>query len=552
MKRYLLTLALIATTVLGLTSLRAQTATNAPAMAATNAPVVAWTTNAPTVEQRLESIEAYFQNGDAGAPYRDTNGNWTVNFGLAGNIINTNYLNSTGAYVSYPGAGHNAWLLASTALVLFMTLPGLALFYGGLVRRKNVLSVLAQCFLITGLTTILWVICSYGMIFGGSGGATGGATTGAVNLWGMNKDWIWGIMGNPKVCWMFANVTSAPNPGYSYWVSENVYSMFQLMFAIITPALIIGSIAERMKFKAIVVFMTLWILFVYNTQGHMVWGVNGIMNGCWNPDSKIKGLDFAGGTVVHMSSGWSGLVLCIILGKRLGYPKEPMPPHSLVLTFIGASMLWVGWYGFNSGSAVAGDVIAANAFTTTTIATAVGSFVWPMWDWIVKGKPTVLGFCSGAVAGLVLITPACGYVLPSGALWIGIAAGTIPWFFAYKVKGWLGMDDSLDTWSVHGIGGMCGAIMTGMFARTAANPNFSLNLNNASLHPKIPAYVTDHIFQPQLWEQLKTVGVSLVLFIVGTIVIAYITKALVGLRPTEEVEVAGLDINEHGEEGYTG
>jgi Amt family ammonium transporter len=340
---------------------------------------------------------------------------------------------------------------------------------------------------------------------------------------------------------MFANVTSAPNPNYSYWVSENVFSMFQLMFAIITPALIIGSIAERMKFSAILVFMTLWILLVYNTQGHMVWGINGWMNGCWNASAAIKGLDFAGGTVVHMSSGWSGLVLCIILGRRLGFGKENFTPHSIVLTYIGASMLWVGWYGFNSGSAVASDIIAANAFTTTTIATAIGSFVWPMWEWIVKGKPSVLGFCSGAVAGLVLITPACGYVLPSGAIWIGIAAGTIPWFFCYKVKAWLGMDDALDAWSVHGIGGMCGAIMTGMFARNAANPNLATNLK---------AYVTDHIFQPQLIEQLKTVFVSLVLFIVGTIVIAYITKALVGLRPTEEVEIAGLDINEHGEEGY--
>jgi hypothetical protein len=221
----------------------------------------------------------------------------------------------------------------------------------------------------------------------------------------------------------------------------------------------------------------------------MVWGVNGYMNGCWNANATIQGLDFAGGTVVHMSSGWSGLVLCIILGKRIGFGKENFTPHSIVLTYIGASMLWVGWYGFNSGSAVAGDIISANAFTTTTLATAVGSFVWPMWEWIVKGKPSVLGFCSGAVAGLVLITPACGYVLPSGAMWIGIAAGTIPWFFCYKVKGWLGMDDALDAWSVHGIGGMCGAIMTGMFARNAANPNLATNLSK---------YVTDKIFQPQL------------------------------------------------------
>jgi len=536
MKRILLTFALIATAAFSVSSLRAQDtntmATNAMATA-TNAPAASTNMPAATLDQRVAAIEAYFQNGDPTAGFKDTNGNQNVQWPP---IINTSLTNSIGSVAGYPGAGHNAWLLTSTALVLFMTLPGLALFYGGLVRRKNVLSVLAQCFLITGLVTILYVICGYGMIFGGAGSAAG-----------MKLDWVYGIIGNPKVCWMFANVTSAPNPGYSYWVSENVYAMFQMMFAIITPALIVGSIAERMKFKAIFVFITLWMFVVYFTQGHMVWGVNGLMNGCWNGDAKIHGLDFAGGTVVHMTSGWTGLILCLIIGKRLGFPKEPMPPHSIVLTYIGTGMLWVGWYGFNSGSAVAADVIAANAFTTTTIATAVGSFVWPMWDWIVKGKPTVLGFCSGAVAGLVLITPACGYVLPAGAIWIGIAAGTIPWFFCNKVKGWLGYDDALDTWGVHGIGGMCGAIMTGMFARNAANPNLATFLSNAKL-PK--QYVTDSLFQPQVIEQLKTVGVTLVLVFVGTIVCAYITKALVGLRPTEEVEIAGLDLAEHGEEGY--
>jgi Amt family ammonium transporter len=526
MKRILLTLALMAAASFGALTANAQTNEPAAAPAATNAapaaPAAPAALPAASLDQRVAAMEAYFSNGDPTAPLKDTNGNIVVQ-----DPIMSSLSNSQGLVSPYPGAGHNAWLLTSTALVLFMTLPGLALFYGGLVRKKNILSVCAQCFLITGLTTILWIICSYGMIFGGTGD--------------MTKDLWPGIIGSPKVCWMFNNVTSAPNPGYSYWVSENVYAMFQLMFAIITPALIVGSIAERMKFSAICVFMTLWILLIYNTQGHMVWGVNGMMNGCWNAAAKIKGLDFAGGTVVHMSSGWSGLILCIILGKRLGFGKENFTPHSIVMTFIGASMLWVGWYGFNSGSAVAADIIAANAFTTTTIATAIGSFVWPMWEWIVKGKPSVLGFCSGAVAGLVLITPACGYVLPSGAIWIGIAAGTIPWFFCYKVKGWLGMDDSLDAWSVHGIGGTCGAIMTGMFARNAANPNLATNLK---------AYVTDHIFQPQVIEQLKTVGVSLLLFIPGTIVCAYITKVLVGLRPTEEVEIAGLDITEHGEEGY--
>ena len=539
MKRFFLTLALAITTGIGALTLRADdtnaaatnamaAATNAVAAASTNAAAATpASTNAPSIEQRLESIEAYFQNGDPTATYKDTNGAWTVNFALASNIINTNLANSTGANVSYPGAGHNAWLLTSTAFVLFMTLPGLALFYGGMVRRKNVLSVLAQCFLITGLVTILWVFVGYGMIFGGTGD--------------MSKDVISGWVGSPKVCWMLNNVTSAPNPNYSYWVSENVYAMFQLMFAVITPALIIGSIAERMKFKAIFVFMTLWMLIVYFTQGHAVWGINGYMNGVWNPLAKIKAMDFAGGTVVHMTSGYSALALAIILGKRKGFGKENFAPHSLVLTYIGTGMLWVGWYGFNSGSAVAADVIAANAFTTTTIATAVASFVWPMWEWIVKGKPSVLGFCSGAVAGLVVITPACGYITPQGSIWIGIAAGTICWFMCYKVKAWLGYDDALDTFGVHAIGGTTGAIMTGMLARNAVNPNFATNMSK---------YVTDSCFQPLVKEQLKAVVITIVLSVVGTFIIAYITKLLVGLRPTEEVEEAGLDVAEHGEEGY--
>jgi Amt family ammonium transporter len=377
--------------------------------------------------------------------------------------------------------------------------------------------------------TILWVFVGYGMIFGGTGD--------------MTKDWIKGWVGNPMVNWMLNGVTSVPNTNYSYWVSENVFSMFQLMFAVITPALIIGAVAERMKFKAILVFMTLWMLIVYFTQGHAVWGINGYMNGVWNPAAKIKAMDFAGGTVVHMTSGYSALVLCLILGKRKGFGKENFAPHSLVLTYIGTGMLWVGWYGFNSGSAVAADVIAANAFTTTTIATAIASFVWPMWEWVVKGRPSVLGFCSGAVAGLVVITPACGYITPQGAIYIGLAAGTICWFMCYKVKAWLGYDDALDTFGVHAIGGTTGAIMTGMLARNAVNANFATNLK---------AYVTDSWHQPLVWEQLKAVGVTIVLSVVGTIIIAYITKALVGLRPTEEVEISGLDENEHGEVGYHG
>ncbi|HXI69173.1 MAG TPA: ammonium transporter [Verrucomicrobiae bacterium] len=523
MKKYFLTLALIAGTAFGSLSLRADdsnvvaAATNAvAAAAATNAPATPPPLPAASIDQRVAALEAYIANTDPTAPLKDTNGTVVVADTIIGN----------------PGPGHNAWLLTSTAFVLFMTLPGLALFYGGMVRKKNVLSVLAQCFLITGLVTILWVFVGYGMIFGGSGGD---------NI--AKEDVVAGWVGSPTIDWMLKNVTSAPNGNYSYWVSENVFAMFQLMFAIITPALIVGSIAERMKFKAILVFMTLWMLIVYFTQGHAVWGINGFMNGVWNPKAVIKAMDFAGGTVVHMTSGYSALVLCLILGKRKGFGKVNFAPHSLVLTYIGTGMLWVGWYGFNSGSAVAADVIAANAFTTTTIATAIASFVWPMWEWLCKGRPSILGFCSGAIAGLVVITPACGYVTPQGAIYIGLAAGTICWFMCYKVKGWFGYDDALDTFGVHAIGGTVGAIMTGMLARNAVNANMATNLK---------AYVTDSWFQPLVMEQIKAVAITIVLSVVGTIVIAYITKMLVGLRVSEEVEEAGLDESEHGEVGYHG
>jgi ammonium transporter, Amt family len=336
-------------------------------------------------------------------------------------------------------------------------------------------------------------------------------------------------------------VDSSPNTDYSAWVSQNVYAMYQLMFAIITPALIIGAIAERMKFAAVCVFMTMWMFLVYFPQAHMIWGIDGFMNGVFNKDAGIHAIDFAGGTVVHMTSGWSALVLCIILGKRIGFGREPMPPHSMVLCMVGTGMLWFGWYGFNAGSAVGADIIAANAFTTTTLATAVASFVWPMLEWIVRGKPSVLGFCSGAVAGLVVITPACGFVTPTGSVLIGIAAGAIPWFFCYKVKGWFGYDDALDTFGVHAVGGTLGALLTGVLARNSANANLATNLGK---------YVTDSAGQPLVLEQLKAIGLTLALAIVGTTVIALIVKATIGLRPSPEIEVAGLDLAEHEEEGY--
>jgi Amt family ammonium transporter len=459
----------------------------------------------PSVEQRLADLEAYVNN-----TARVADGTNTV-----GSKLGT-YDKSS--YTPGPGPGHNAWQMTSAALVLFMTLPGLFLFYGGLVRRKNVLSVAAQCFFMAGMVTILWWLCGYSLVF-----HHGNA-----------------FLGNLDFAFL-KGVDSSPNTDYSYWVSQNVFSMYQLMFAIITPALILGSIAERMKFSAMCIFMVLWMFVVYFPQAHMIWGIDGFMNGVWNADAKIKAIDFAGGTVVHMTSGWSALILCIILGKRSGFGKTNFAPHSMVLCMIGAGMLWVGWYGFNAGSAVASDVIAANAFTTTTLATAVASFVWPMMEWITKGKPSVLGFCSGAVAGLVVITPACGFVTANGSVIIGILAGLVPWFFCYKVKGWIGYDDALDTFGVHAVGGTLGALLTGMLARNSANANLATNLKK---------YVTDSAGQPLVFEQLKAMALTLVLAIVGTVVIAYIVKAVVGLRPTEEQETEGLDVVDHGEEGY--
>jgi len=301
------------------------------------------------------------------------------------------------------GPGHNGWMMTSTALVLFMTLPGLALFYGGLVRKKNVLSVMAQCLGSAGIVAVLWWAIGYSFVF-----APGSP-----------------ILGGTKFA-LLAGVTSLPNSDYSAWVSQNVFSMYQMMFAIITPALIVGAIAERMKYSAIMAFIVGWMFLIYFPLAHMVWGADGLMNGVWNAKAGIKSIDFAGGTVVHMSSGWSALVLAIILGKRKGFGHRPFIPHSLVLTMVGTGMLWVGWYGFNAGSAVAADGIAAGAFTSTTLATAVACVVWPALEWMTRGKPTVLGFCSGAVGGLVVITPSAGFVTPTAAILIGVFAGAVP------------------------------------------------------------------------------------------------------------------------------
>ncbi len=431
----------------------------------------------PTLEQRVADVEAYLNNS-ARTP----------------DVVSK---------VAVAGPGHNAWMMTSSALVLFMTLPGLALFYGGLVRRKNVLSVLAQCLGITGMVTILWWAVGFSLSF-----APGNPFIGGLDFM------------------FFKGVDSAPST--LPWVSQNVFAIFQLTFAIITPALIVGAIAERMKFSAVLLFVALWMFAVYFPLAHMVWG-GGFMAGA---AGTIKAIDFAGGTVVHMSSGWSALVLCIILGPRLGFGKTPMPPHSMVLCMVGTGLLWVGWYGFNAGSAGGADGIAASAFTTTTLAAAVASFTWGMLEYLTKRHASVLGFCSGVVAGLVVITPAAGYVTPGGAVLIGLLAGIVPFIFCVKLKSVFRYDDALDTFGIHAVGGTLGALLTGFLATSKVNP---------AIEPLIKTLVV---------EQLKAIGLTIVLSVVATAVIATLVKMTIGLRPTVEAEQEGLDLSDHGEEGY--
>jgi Amt family ammonium transporter len=449
----------------------------------------------PTAEERIAALEAYVTNVDP----------------------------AKGPLVGAPGPGHNAWMMTSAALVLFMTLPGLALFYGGLVRKKNVLSVLAQCLGIAGMVTIMWWAFGYSFVFGKSFGSP--------------------FLGGSEYFFL-KGVTSAPNTDYAYWVSQNVFSMYQMMFAIITPALIVGAIAERMKFTAIMLFVAIWMLVVYFPLAHMVWGVTGYMNGVWNGDAAIAAIDFAGGTVVHMSSGWSALILCLILGPRLGFRKEKMAPHSMVLCMVGTGMLWVGWYGFNAGSAAAADGVAANAFMTTTLAAAVATFVWGAIEKIFRGHASILGMCSGAVAGLVVITPAAGFVDSTGAVIIGVLAAVVPYVFVTKIKAMFGYDDALDTFGVHAVGGTLGAIITGVLATKEVNSNL---VGASAVKNGLAKLVTDG----GLWlTQGKAVVLTLVLSVVATFVIAMLVKALIGLRPTAEAESQGLDITDHGEEGY--
>lgn len=471
-------------------------------LAAQPSPAGTPASSVPTVEQRLASLEAYLTNGDPGAALKDKSGQ--VPKGL------------TTPAMGIPGPGHNTWMMVSAALVLFMTLPGLGLFYGGLVRTKNALSVMAWCFGITSLVTVIWWAVGYSLVFGKS----------------FNSPFLGGTE-----FFFLRGVGSAPNPDYSFWVSHNVFATYQLAFAIITPAVLIGSVVERMKFSAVLAVVTLWLLVVYCPLAHMVWGSNGFMNGVWNVGASVKAIDFAGGMVVEMASGISALVLCLFVGQRLGYGKTPMPPHSLVLSVVGTGMLWIGWYGFNAGSAVAADGVAANAFMTTTLAAAVAAGTWALLEYLVRGKASVLGFCSGAVAGLVTITPACGFVDANGAMIAGLLGGAIPYFACTKVKSWLGYDDALDVLGVHGVGGTVGLLITGFFATATVNPNLSTHLGA--------------IVGKTLWiEQLKGIIVTLLWTSLGTALIALVVRRVVGLRTTVEAETEGLDLEEHGEEAY--
>ena len=411
-----------------------------------------------------------------------------------------------------PDSGDTAWMLTSTALVLFMTIPGLALFYGGLVRVQNVLSVLMQCFALTGLITIVWVVCGYSLAFN-TDGMQAGQVTLASFVGGLGTMFLRGI-GVDTV---------------SGTIPETVFITFQMTFAIITPALIAGAFAERMKFSAMLIFSVLWSIIVYAPLCHMAWSGDGSLFG-----DIIGALDFAGGTVVHINAGIAALVAAILVGKRIGYQTTPMPPHSLTITVIGASMLWVGWFGFNAGSELAADGTAGMAMLVTQISTATAAIAWMFVEWIKHGKPSVLGIVTGAVAGLVAITPASGTAGPMGALVIGFVSGVVCFWGATTLKTQLGYDDSLDAFGVHGIGGIVGALLTGIFAAES--------LGGAGL-------AKDSIGM-QVWAQLLSVIITLIWSGLLSFIILKIVDATVGLRVEEDDERMGLDLSQHNERGY--
>jgi Amt family ammonium transporter len=411
-------------------------------------------------------------------------------------------------------SGDTAWMMTSVALVLMMTIPGLALFYGGMVRKKNILATLMQSFAITCLVTVLWTIIGYSLAFRAGSGAL------APYIGGFDRLFLSGL-----------EIDSISDLAKT--IPESVYMCFQMTFAIITPALICGSFADRMKFSAMMWFIALWSILVYAPVAHWVWGPDGFLG-------TMGVLDYAGGTVVHINAGVCGLITALVLGKRIGYPKEPMPPHNLVLTVIGASLLWVGWFGFNAGSAVASNANAGMAMAVTQIATAAAAMGWMLVEWALKGKPSILGICSGAVAGLVAITPASGFVQPGGGLIIGLAAGVICFFSATSLKHLMGYDDSLDAFGVHGIGGIVGAILTGVFARASV-------ISGSSSAPDMTKGGLLDGHPEQVLTQLYGIAIVIVFDVIVSYILLKIIDWTIGLRVDSETEIDGLDLALHGE-----
>jgi Amt family ammonium transporter len=409
----------------------------------------------------------------------------------------------------------NAWMLVCAALVLMMTGPGLALFYGGLVRQKNVLAIMMQCFALMSLITLLWALVGYSLCFGGNGPFIGNFEHAFLRGVGVN-----------------------PNPDYAATIPQMTFMIYQLMFAVITPALITGATAERMKFSGTMLFMTLWFLVVYAPMAHMVWGKGGLLNASLG--GRFPTLDFAGGTVVHITSGVSALVCALYIGKRVGYPKQPMPPHNLVLSFIGACLLWVGWFGFNAGSALASNGLSTSAFVATQFGAAAAALSWSLAEWFKNGHASALGAISGAVAGLVAITPAAGFVGPMPALAIGFIAGISCYLMVTKFKVVCGYDDSLDAFGIHGAGGTIGAILTGVFAQALYNPIFGEGKAVGGLDGR----------WVQVSYQLVGIAFAWSFAVIGTIVILKVVDLVTGVRAREEHEIEGLDISEHGEEAY--
>jgi len=413
----------------------------------------------------------------------------------------------------------NAWVLICSALVLLMTVPGLALFYGGLVRQKNVISTMLKSLVSVGIATLMWVFIGYSLVFSEGNSLIGGF------------DFAF-----------LSGVGSEPNADYAATIPQLTFMAFQLMFAIITPALITGAFAERIRFPAKIAFTCLWMLLIYYPLAHMVWGKGGYLNAALG--GVFPALDFAGGTVVHISSGVSALVCALYLGRRVGYENVPMPPHNTVLSLIGAALLWFGWFGFNAGSALSANALATNAFVTTHFSAASAMLAWILIDWLKNGKPTAIGAISGAVAGLVGITPAAGFVTPISAVAIGLVSGSVCYVMVVEVKKLLGYDDTLDVFGIHGIGGAIGAVATGIFATSTINPIFK----DGAGSPLPVGWIEGNAYQ--VVNQLAGVGIAVVLGVVGTLVILKVVDLTIGLRVSEEEELAGLDATQHGEIAY--